>query len=111
MPAHYAKIHTQEHTGGSEDLPDLPPAALALGVGRDGRSKAGLGHGDLRDVLKGLAVGFPGGVVGSLAAEDAADGLVVEKLGATDQESVAEGGFGDFFGLLRKMSVSGTLDC
>lgn len=76
----------------------LAPAGLALGVGRSSRGEGGLG-GDLGDVVEGLAVGFPDGVVGSLGVEETADALVVEKLGAAVDESVLEAGDGDFVGL------------
>jgi hypothetical protein len=69
-----------------------------LRVGRDGGRERGLG-GDLGDVVEGLAVGFPHNVVGGLGVEDAADGFVVQELGAAENERVLETGDGDFFGL------------
>jgi hypothetical protein len=77
---------------------ELASAALALRVGRDGGRERGLG-GDLGDVVERLAVGFPHNVVGGLGVEDAADGFVVEELGAAEDERVLETGDGDFFGL------------
>lgn len=77
----------------------LAPAALALRVGGDGGGERGLGDGDLGDAGEGLAVGFPRDVVGGLLGEEAADGLVVEELGAAEEEGVLDGGLGDFFGL------------
>jgi hypothetical protein len=77
---------------------ELAPARLALGVGGSGRGEGGLGR-DLGDVIEGLAVGFPDGVVGSLGVEETADRLVVEELGATVDEGVLEAGDGDLGGL------------
>lgn len=77
---------------------DLALTSLALSIGRNGRSERGLG-GDFWDIVERLAVGFPDGVVGGLGVEDAADGLVVEELGAAEDEGVLEAGDEDFVGL------------
>lgn len=78
----------------------LALAALARSVVGDGGREGGLivevGFGD---VVEGLAVGFPGYVVGGLLAEDTADGLVVEELGAAEEEGRLEAGLGDLVGL------------
>lgn len=77
---------------------ELAPASLALGVGRSSRGEGGL-RGNLGDVVEGLAVGFPDGVVGSLGVEETADALVVEEFGAAVDESVLDAGDGDLVGL------------
>jgi len=51
------------------------------------------------DVVEGFAVGFPGHVVGGLLADDTADRLVVEELGAAEEEGGLEAGSGDLVGL------------
>jgi len=76
----------------------LALAGLALGAGRSSRGEGGLGR-DLGNVVEGLAVGFPDGVVGGLGTEDTADGLVVKEFGAAVDEGVFEAGDGDFVGL------------
>lgn len=50
-------------------------------------------------MLEGFAVGFPRDVIGGLLVEEAADGLVVEELGAAEDEGVLEAGAGDLGGL------------
>ena len=77
---------------------ELALTSLALGVGRNGRREGGL-CGDFGDFVERLAVGFPDGVVGGLGVEDAADGLVVEELGAAEDKGVCEAGRNNFVGL------------
>ena len=77
---------------------ELAPAGLALGVGCSSRGEGGLG-GDLGNVVEGLAVGFPDGVVGGLGVEETADALVVEEFGAAVDEGVFDAGDGDLVGL------------
>jgi hypothetical protein len=78
---------------------ELALAAFARGVSRDGGRERGLivevGFGD--DVER-FAVGFPGRVVGGLP-KNTADGLVVEELGAAEEEGRLEAGSGDLVGL------------
>jgi hypothetical protein len=83
---------------------ELAPAAFALGVGRSGRGERGLSR-DLGDVVEGLTIGFPDCVVRSLRVEDTADGLVVEELGAAEDEGVLEAGDGDLVGLCSFVSM------
>lgn len=79
---------------------ELTLAGLARSVGGNGGRERGLvvevGFGD---VVEGFAVGFPRDVIGGLLAEDAADGLVVEELGAAEEEGGLEAGPGDLVGL------------
>jgi hypothetical protein len=77
---------------------ELALAALVLGVGRSSRGERWLGR-DLGNDVEGLAVGFPDCVVRSLRVQDTADGLVVEELGAAEDESVLEARGGDLIGL------------
>ena len=76
----------------------LASARLALGVRRSGRGEGGLGR-NLRNVVKGLAVGFPDRMIRSLSVEETANSLVVEEFGATVDEGVLEAGDGDLGGL------------
>ena len=77
---------------------ELAPARLALGVGRSGRGEGGLGR-DFRNVIEGLAVGFPDCMIRSLSVEETANSLVVEEFGATVDEGVLEAGDGNLSGL------------
>jgi hypothetical protein len=78
---------------------ELALAAFTRGVGGDGGRERRLivevGFGD--DVER-FAVGFPCRVVCSLS-KDTADGLVVEELGAAEEERGLEARSGDLVGL------------
>lgn len=63
------------------------------------------------DVVEGFAVGFPGHVVGGLLADDTADRLVVEELGAAEDESVLEAGNSDLIGLWLSVSMIYRIMC
>jgi hypothetical protein len=76
----------------------LAPARLALGVRRSGRGEGGLGR-DFRNIVEGLAVGFPDCMIRSLSVEETANSLVVEEFGATVDEGVLEAGDVDLGGL------------
>jgi hypothetical protein len=78
---------------------ELALAAFARSVGRDGGRERGLVvEVCFGDDVEGFAVGFPGSVIGGLS-EDTADGLVVEELGATEEEGGLEARSGDLVGL------------
>lgn len=77
----------------------LTLAAFTRSVGGDGGRERGLivevGFGN---VVERFAVGFPGHVIGGLS-KDTADGLVVEELGAAEEEGRLEARSGDLVGL------------